>query len=104
MKLANMRFIFLLTLNYNYSKIINPLYSDGFSLTDKCNNIRSYHECEGRIEKSVPRITIWIHKACRVMTNAVPGEQIFLSYPHTNIGLFFLLTNVFIYLTFIYLS
>ena len=31
--------------------------------------IRIYHECKGRIEKSVPRITVWQHKAFRVMTN-----------------------------------
>ena len=28
--------------------------------------IRINDECEGRIEKSVPRITIWHHKTCRV--------------------------------------
>ena len=32
-------------------------------------NIRIHHECEGRIEKSVPSITNWHHKAYRVMTN-----------------------------------
>ena len=30
--------------------------------------ISIHHECEGRIEKSVPRITDWHHEACRVMT------------------------------------
>ena len=30
--------------------------------------IRILHECEGRIEKFVPRITIWHHETCRVMT------------------------------------
>ena len=58
-------------------------------------NIRIYHECEGRIEKSVPRIAVWHHKACPVMTNGDPEGQIFLSYPHTNNGLVFLLTTVF---------
>ena len=61
------------------------------------NNIRIYHECEGRIEKSILRITDWHHEACRVMTNGDPEGQIFLSYPHTNNGFFFLLTTVFIY-------
>ena len=42
-------------------------------------NIRIYHECEGGIEKSVPRITDWHHKACRVMTNGDPEGRIF--YP-----------------------
>ena len=55
-----------------------------------------YHECEGRIEKSVPRITVWHHKACRVMTNGDPDGLIFLSYPHTNNGFSFLLTTVFV--------
>ena len=26
--------------------------------------IRIYHECEGRIEKSVQRIAVWHHEAC----------------------------------------
>ena len=41
----------------------------------------SYHECEGRKEKSVPRITL---SACRVMTNGDPEAWFFLSHPHTN--------------------
>ena len=57
-----------------------------------------YHECEGSIEKSVPRIGICHHKACQVMTNGDPEGWIFLSYPHTNNGFFFLLiTLLFIY-------
>ena len=56
-----------------------------------------YHECEGRIEKSVPRIAVWHHEACRVMTNGDPEGRIFLSYPHTNNGFFFLLTTVFLF-------
>ena len=42
--------------------------------------IRIYHECESRIEKSVPRIAVWHHEACRVTTNGDPGVRIFLSY------------------------
>ena len=53
------------------------------------NNIRINHECE--IEKSVLRITVWHHKACRVMTNGYRGRQNFLSHPHTN-NRFYLLT------------
>ena len=64
--------------------------------------ITIYQECEGRIEKSVPRIAFWHHEACRVLTNGGPEGRIFLSYPHTNNGFFFLLTTAFIYL-FIYL-
>ena len=44
---------------------------------------RIYHEYEGRMEKSFPRIAIWHPEAC---------------YPHTNNGFFILLTAVFIYL------
>ena len=43
-------------------------------------NIRTYPECEGGIEKSVPRITVWHHKACRVMTNGDPEGQFFLTH------------------------
>ena len=46
-------------------------------------NIRIYHECEGRIEKSVPRFAVLHHEACQVMTNGDPEGRIFLSYPHT---------------------
>ena len=40
--------------------------------------IRIHHVCEGGIEKSVPRITDWHHKACQVMTNSDHEGQIFL--------------------------
>ena len=55
--------------------------------------IRMYHECEGWIEKSVPRITDWHHEFCRVMANGDREGRIFLSHPHTNNGFFFLLTT-----------
>ena len=60
-----------------------------------CKNIRIYHECESKIEKSVPRITVWHHEACQVMTNGDPEGWIFVSYPNMNNRLFFLLTTVF---------
>ena len=62
---------------------------------DNTWNIRIYHECEGRIEKFGPMIAIWHHEACPVMTNGDSLGRIFLSYPHTNNGFFFLLTTVF---------
>ena len=62
--------------------------------------IRIYHKCEGRIEKSVPRITVCHHKACRVMTNGNLERRIFLSYPHTNNGFFFLLIVFFLKINF----
>ena len=44
-------------------------------------HIRIHHECEDRVEKSVPRIAVWHHEACRVMTNGDPEGRIILSYP-----------------------
>ena len=63
----------------------------------KNESIRIHNEYEGRIEKSVPRITVWRHEACRVMTNGDHKGRIFLSYPHANNGFFFLLTAVFVF-------
>ena len=60
--------------------------------------IKIHHECKGGIEQTVLRIAVWHHEACRVMTNYDPKGQIFLSYPHTNDGFFFLLTTVFYFL------
>ena len=59
-------------------------------------NIGIYHECEGGIGKSVPRITDWHYEACRVMTISDHEGQIFLSHPHTNNGFFFLLTTLYL--------
>ena len=58
-----------------------------------CKIIRIYHECEGGIEKCIPRSTHWHHKACRVMKIIDHEGRIFLSHPHTNNGFFFLLTT-----------
>ena len=40
-------------------------------------NVRNYHECEGRIEKSVQMIAVWHYEACRVMTNGDPPDGFF---------------------------
>ena len=53
---------------------------------------------EGRIEKSVPRIAVWHHEACRVMTNGDSKGRIFLSYPHMNNGFFFFFAHHYFYL------
>ena len=46
--------------------------------------IRIYHECEGRIEKSVPRINIWHHKACQVMKRGdIEGQNFSSPEPKT---------------------
>ena len=42
-------------------------------------------------------ISILHHEACWVMTNGDPEGRIFLSYPHTNNGFFFLLTTIFLF-------
>ena len=44
-------------------------------------------------EESVPRITDWPHEACRMMAYGDREGRIFLSHPHKNNGLFFLLTT-----------
>ena len=60
--------------------------------------ISIHNECEGGIEKSVPRIADWHREAWRVMTNGDPEGRIFLSHPHTNNGFFFLLTTKYLIL------
>ena len=62
-----------------------------FLNTPRCNFIRTYHECEGAIEKSIPRITVWHHEASLVMPNRDREARIFLSDLYTNNGFFFLL-------------
>ena len=59
-------------------------------------NIRIYHECEGGIGKSVPRITDWHYEASRVMTISDREGRIFLFHPHTNNGFVFLLTTLYL--------
>ena len=55
--------------------------------------IRIHHECEGGIEKSIPRIADWHHGVCQVMINGELEGQIFLSHPFTINGFFFLPTT-----------
>ena len=43
--------------------------------------------------KSVPRISIWHHKACRMLTKGDPGGRIFLSHPHMIKEFFFSLSE-----------
>ena len=62
--------------------------------------IKIYHESVDGIEKSVPRIDVWHHEACRVMTNDDPEGRIFLSRPHTNNRIFFLFISNFAFLFF----
>ena len=51
--------------------------------------ITIHQECEGGIEKTVLRIAVWHHEACRVMINGDREGRI-------NNGFFFLLTTSFI--------
>ena len=50
----------------------NPSRGSAFGITRLAETIKIYHKCEGRIEKSVPRIAIWHHEACRLMANGDP--------------------------------
>ena len=81
------------------------------NMTRKCSNygkdqpmipigrkIRIHFECDGGIEKSVPRITDWHHEACRVMTYSDREGRIFPTLPHSNSGFFFLHTIKYIIL------
>ena len=75
---------------HRVSRTNGPTHESCYLLQRRAaDTIRIYHECEGRIEKSVPRIAVWHHEACRVMTNVDPEGRIFLYHPHTNNGLFF---------------
>ena len=49
-----------------------------------------HHECDGGIEKTVPRNTDCHQEACPVMTNGDHGGRIFLSHPYSNNEFFFL--------------
>ena len=62
-------------------------------------NIRIYHECEGRIEKSVPRFAVLHQEASQVMTNGDPEGRIF--YPTLTRPMFVFSCSLF--LLFIYL-
>ena len=75
-----------------------PLNLNKKQIVSESNNIRIHHECEGGIEKSVPKITDWHHEACRVMKNGDREGRIFLSHPHMNNGFFFLLTTKYLIL------
>ena len=41
-------------------------------------NIRIYNACEGRIEKSVQRITVWHHEACFIVPTKILSSLIFI--------------------------
>ena len=60
------------------------------SISFECTNKRIQHECEGRIEKSITRISVWHHDASQIMSYGNPEGWIFLSYPHTSNGIRFL--------------
>ena len=67
---------------------VNPLLCNCFARSwpiplkmNKCSQIiRIYHECEGGLEKSVPKIAVSHYEACRVMTNSDPDGRIFLAH------------------------
>ena len=51
-------------------------------MQDDLKIIRIYNKCEGGIDKSVLRITVWHHKACRLMTKGDLEGQIFMIQQH----------------------
>ena len=89
---------------FHIMKISNFRHKLAFKQVVRFKSPSVYHEFEGRIEKSVSRIAVWHHEACRAMTNGDPEGWIF--YPtFTRIMDFFLAHHCFylsIYL-FIYL-
>ena len=52
---------------------------ENFCMTDWWENIRVFNGYEMWIVNSVTRVTVWYHKACRVMPNSDPDGGIFLS-------------------------
>ena len=54
--------------------------------------LRIFNECEVLIEKFVPRVTVWHHKALPSDANLLPSGQILKSVPHTHDRFFFLHT------------
>ena len=72
---------------------VTPVYLQIQCIVHIDKHIRIYHEFEGGIENSVLRIVNWHHEACLVMAYGDHKGRIFLSHPHTNNGLFFLLTT-----------
>ena len=62
----------------------------------RAQNIRIYHECGCRTERSVPRIAVWHHEACRVMTKGDLEDRFFYHTLTQLMDCFSLLTTVFI--------
>ena len=62
-----------------YSIYVSRIPDQDFRCFYPCEIIRIYHEFEGGIEKSVPRITVWHHEACR------PRDGFF--YPMISFGI-----------------
>ena len=83
--------------NHSGTAELNPIENDSSTKHLYQKNVRIYHKCEGRIEKSVPRIAVWHHEACRMMTNGDPEGRFFLSYLTRMMDSLFLHTIVFIF-------
>ena len=70
------------------------------SSEDSGQTIRTYHDYLVWIEKSIPRVNVRHHEACRVTTNSDPEGQIFLSTPNSHGIFFFLHTLPFFFIAF----
>ena len=67
----------------NYQlKLLSVTKLSELEIAKRCltENLRIYLEGEVGIEKSVPRIAVWHHEACRVMTTGDHEGQIFLGH------------------------
>ena len=51
---------------------------------DSQKNIRIWHECEVRMDKSVPRVTVWHREALSSDAKQIPEGQICPPVPNTN--------------------
>ena len=67
----------------NYQlKLLSVTKLSELGIAKRCltENLPIHLECEDGLEKSVPRIAVWHHEACRVMTIGDPEGHIFLGH------------------------
>ena len=84
----------LLEISCHGSNRVRTSFKTG-ARSNSFESIRIYLECE-----SVPRIGIWHHEACWVMTNGDRKGWNFVSHPHTNNGFIFFITITYCIFTF----
>ena len=70
---------------YSFFTLIHCALYFSFIVLCVLHTNRICHECEGRIEKPIPRIAVWHPEACRGMTNGDLEGRIVLYYTPTRI-------------------